>query len=81
MGIQVGSKIRMLCEMPGRVNDNPRDITTIPKGAICTVVDTTNGSVTAEWISDSQVNERVVHHSGQLRNLFKSLGKEESAHR
>lgn len=61
--LRAGDKVRTRDELPAMIDGNNRQRTTIPKGAICTVLEVTQEEITIEWdhASDEE-GGRVIHH-------------------
>lgn len=69
MSIEIGSKIRMLNAVPGKIEGNPSHIEEIDEGSICTVVDYSNGWLVAEW-TNPQTGEHIVYRGAPYFGLF-----------
>ena len=69
--IRPGDKVRTRDELPAMIDGNPGHCTTIPKGAICTVLEVTQEDITIEWDEAPDEEGRVVYRGWRvLSNRF-----------
>ena len=70
--LRVGDKVRTRDKLPAMIEGDYRRGTTIPKGAICTVLEVTQEDITIEWDEASdEEGERVVYRGWRvLSNRF-----------
>ncbi len=69
--LRVGDKVRTRDELPAMIDGNNRQRTTIPKGAICTVLEVTQKDITIEWDEAPDEEGRVVYRGWRvLSNRF-----------
>ena len=59
--IRAGDKVRTRDELPAMIDGNPGHCTTIPKDAICTVLEVTQEDITIEWDDAPDEQGRVVY--------------------
>lgn len=69
--LRVGDKVRTREELKAMIDGNPGHCTTIPKGAICTVLEVTQEDITIEWDEAPDEEGRVVYRGWRvLSNRF-----------